>query len=504
MIKNSAKKNDGPTLHRIFQGLLAAFIIGLLLAIAVATFLGHTVFQPKPAVPEWNGERVRDLSGVLPSGSIQRVDKMAVEFERQNACRTAVLFTGRNGVSADKFAEMAADRYAEVLGPKTAVFVFDLDAAETGFALRGDWWGGSWDTGEIAQKCGAGLREARYSSAAAAFLKGFQSIVRSAPDDVRGEAEKPERAEPGNAGWPWSAGLFLVVVDLAMFLWLFKNLRKQNRENPYNLFTMRRTTIPAALAGILCGVGLVYSVLSSDPQPEAGQDPAEWVPRQAARVTDSAKVLSPEGVQKISEAIAKVEQATGGQIAVIFISSLNGTDIREFGIAVAQKWALGMRGKDNGALLTFAIEDRKNGLEIGYGWEGCVNDARAGDLLRSAKPELRAGKYADAAEKIVLGIGSHVLRDMGKPDLFSTPSATGEKPEAAHLRRAVYPYQRPPVEPESASGIFCGIMFLVWLLLLILMIPYIKVRGGGSFGGGGGGRGGGGGSFGGGGASGSW
>ncbi|MEI3003005.1 MAG: TPM domain-containing protein [Victivallales bacterium] len=48
-------------------------------------------------------------------------------------------------------------------------------------------------------------------------------------------------------------------------------------------------------------------------------------------------------------------------------------------------------------MLIIVPSKRQMRLEIGYGWEGSINDARAGDIIRGLKPFFRAERYADGA-----------------------------------------------------------------------------------------------------------
>ena len=111
------------------------------------------------------------------------------------------------------------------------------------------------------------------------------------------------------------------------------------------------------------------------------------VPRHTSWVVDEVQVFSKEERDRILSAIQKLEKATdGGQMAVVTLKSLNGISIEEAGIKIADAWKVGNRGKDDGAILIIVPSERQMRLEIGYGWEGSINDARAGDIIRGLKP----------------------------------------------------------------------------------------------------------------------
>ena len=49
---------------------------------------------------------------------------------------------------------------------------------------------------------------------------------------------------------------------------------------------------------------------------------------------------------------------------------------------VFEAWKLGQKGKDNGVLVVVVPDDRRMRIEVGYGLEGTLTDARAGRIIR--------------------------------------------------------------------------------------------------------------------------
>lgn len=214
------------------------------------------------------------------------------------------------------------------------------------------------------------------------------------------------------------------------------------------------------------------------------------VPPLTGRVVDRAGVFGVNGISRIEEAIVELERASGGQMAVLAIPALEKTSIEEFGIAVMDKWKIGHKGKDNGAILILSIQDRKMRLEIGYGWEGQINDARAGDVIRAMGPYFRENRYADGVVYAVGEVQKYI---------------TGQAPERKNLA--------PPAQEQTAKGNdWAGALITIFFIFIFLMLGGRGIfiggfggRGRGGFGGGGfGGFSGGGGRGGGGGASGGW
>lgn len=129
------------------------------------------------------------------------------------------------------------------------------------------------------------------------------------------------------------------------------------------------------------------------------------VPYLSGRVVDEANVLSNETAQQLESILKAHEDSTTNQIVVLVIPSLNGEILEEYSLKVAETWAIGQKGTDNGVLLLIAIEDRKMRIEVGYGLEGDLTDALASRIIRNEiAPNFRQGDYDQGITAGVNGI----------------------------------------------------------------------------------------------------
>lgn len=230
------------------------------------------------------------------------------------------------------------------------------------------------------------------------------------------------------------------------------------------------------------------------------------MPPLRGRVNDYAGLMAPERVRALEERLARFEEETGHQVAVLIIPTLEGEDIEGFSIKVAESWKIGKKGFDNGVILLIARNDRKLRIEVGYGLEGVLPDAIASRIIREViVPYFRANDYAGGIEA---GVEAIFKVTQGEP-----------LPEQARNR----PHQK------NVTRSLDQILFILFLLAIPIVgvLSNLSQRGaygawsgagrrrytgwggpfwGGSGGGGfgGGGFSGGGGGFGGGGASGGW
>lgn len=116
------------------------------------------------------------------------------------------------------------------------------------------------------------------------------------------------------------------------------------------------------------------------------------VPPLSGRIVDLAHVLPPATTAQLAEALQAHEANTSNQVAVLIIPSLEGEPLFDFSHRVATAWKLGTKASDNGVLLLIAIKERKIRLEVGYGLEGQLTDARSAQIIRNEiVPRFRSG-----------------------------------------------------------------------------------------------------------------
>ncbi len=100
-------------------------------------------------------------------------------------------------------------------------------------------------------------------------------------------------------------------------------------------------------------------------------------PKPVRYVTDHAGVLPPGQVEKLDAKLADFERATSDQVLVYIDRNLpEGTTLEEMSSEAIRRWGVGQKGKDNGAILFLFTDVRKMRLEVGYGLEASLTDAR--------------------------------------------------------------------------------------------------------------------------------
>ena len=105
-------------------------------------------------------------------------------------------------------------------------------------------------------------------------------------------------------------------------------------------------------------------------------------PNLTGRVIDQAELLNASDEQALSDQLAEHEAQTSNQIIVVTVNSLEGYADAEYAQKLGTKWGIGSAEKNNGVVLLVAPNERKVRIEVGYGLEGALPDAIAGQIIR--------------------------------------------------------------------------------------------------------------------------
>ena len=240
------------------------------------------------------------------------------------------------------------------------------------------------------------------------------------------------------------------------------------------------------------------------------------LPQPTDYVSDFAHVLSPDAIARIDSICLQLDHsAANAKVAVVTVHTLEGEDSADYANQLEDHWKMGDKGLNRYLMVLLAVDDHQRRIEVGYGLEGILNDAKVGDIGRAMVPDLRANNYDGAVTLAVGAVAQVIAADANVTlNLNGMPAPNLSQPDEEH---------------DSALG---KVILLIIVLVFFGGFSLLRMlfgwglffggwggggwRGGGSgsgwggggFGGGGGGGfggfGGSGGGFGGGGAGGSW
>jgi uncharacterized protein len=140
------------------------------------------------------------------------------------------------------------------------------------------------------------------------------------------------------------------------------------------------------------------------------QDPAK-LPQPTSYVSDFAGVVDAGSKANIEDLCRQVAEKAHATIEVVTVKSLDGDSIEDFTTKLEDKWKVGPKNTDRGVVMVFAIQDKKRRIEVGYGLEGILNDAKVGDIGRSMVPLLEQAQYGPAMQYGVQQIADDIAAD---------------------------------------------------------------------------------------------
>jgi uncharacterized protein len=138
------------------------------------------------------------------------------------------------------------------------------------------------------------------------------------------------------------------------------------------------------------------------------------LPAPTGYVSDFAGVLTPATQQSVDDLCLQVDRQAHAQIAVVTIKSLDGDQsIEEFATELEEKWKVGPKGTDRGVLMVLVMSPTQGRIEVGYGLEGILNDAKVGDIGRAMAPFAQKNDYNQAVPLGVQQIAQVIAADAG-------------------------------------------------------------------------------------------
>ena len=120
-------------------------------------------------------------------------------------------------------------------------------------------------------------------------------------------------------------------------------------------------------------------------------------PKLTGQVVDEAGILTSSTHSKI---LSKLRD--GQQFVVVTLKDLRGREIEEYGLELARHWGIGHAEHDDGVLLIVAPNERQVRIEVGYGLEGVLTDAKSSEIIRHILlPAFKNGDYNGGIVKAV-------------------------------------------------------------------------------------------------------
>jgi uncharacterized protein len=183
------------------------------------------------------------------------------------------------------------------------------------------------------------------------------------------------------------------------------------------------------------------------------------LPKPNRYVTDRSGFLPPDRAAALNEKLAAFERSTSDQVLVYVDRRVpDWTTLEELGARSIRDWGVGRKGKSNGVIFFVFPDERKMRIEVGYGLEGAITDARARRITDEiVKPFFREGNWAGGIEA---GVDAILSAARGEPF-----GGTGKTAAEAQRR----------VSGPSPIFLVAGVAFLgFWALMAFFIVRGIR------------------------------
>ena len=199
----------------------------------------------------------------------------------------------------------------------------------------------------------------------------------------------------------------------------------------------------------------------------------EKFPQPAGAVNDFASVISPDAKTAMEGLSREVLEKTGTAVVVATFKTIGDNEPDMYANELYEKWGIGKKGEDKGALIFLVLDQRKVRIETGYGVEGILPDGLVGNILdEQVIPLLKQGQYSQGLLNAMITVSQIIAKNAG------VTIEEGYQPAAAPVQSA----------RKKGAGGFSPFFLLFFLIFFIL--PRLMGRGvrrsyyGGGFGGG--------------------
>lgn len=125
----------------------------------------------------------------------------------------------------------------------------------------------------------------------------------------------------------------------------------------------------------------ILAILSLFVVPIAAHAAGPEFPKLTGPVVDTVDAIPEKEEAALTQRLLDYQKRTGHQLVVATVSDLQGYDIKDYGVQLGRKWALGRKGVDDGAILLYAQKEKKFRIEVGYGLEYILTDGTSWQVI---------------------------------------------------------------------------------------------------------------------------
>lgn len=153
------------------------------------------------------------------------------------------------------------------------------------------------------------------------------------------------------------------------------------------------------------------------------------IPDAESLLVDQAGALSSAERDSLLSRLQSIQDSGRAQVAILISGGTDGEPLAAYALRVAEKWQLGRAGKDDGLLVLVVPSSTVARIEVGYGLEGAIPDARASRWLDELLPAMKNKELAKGLDRLLDQIDESLPRAAAKTEAGSDNYLFPDHPE---------------------------------------------------------------------------
>lgn len=173
-------------------------------------------------------------------------------------------------------------------------------------------------------------------------------------------------------------------------------------------------------------------------------------------VTDTVGALSSSEHDSLENQLQAYHDKTGHQVIVYVTASTGGTALEDWTSQAGHEWKIGDAKKLDGAILFVFTKDKTTRIEVGYGLEGDLTDAKASQIVQTdIVPKLKTGDIDGGVQG---GVNSMLATITPGYSAAAKPGAQSDNNSTSNGSSS-----------SSSSGGFGTALFVIALFLILTL-----------------------------------
>ena len=131
-------------------------------------------------------------------------------------------------------------------------------------------------------------------------------------------------------------------------------------------------------------------------------------PKLTGRIVDAENIFSSQQEKTLSNILQTHENNTSNQIVIVTLKDFTGITIEEYAYQLGRHWAIGQKDINNGVILIISKNKQKVRIEVGYGLEGSLTDAKSSNIIQTMTPYFKNNDFYNGTRQGVKKIISTI------------------------------------------------------------------------------------------------